>query len=92
MDWLKGQIKHNNSLSGLRHIEVIAYKQDSEGSSAFDELNDVGDAEEIGARLGIDFTMKDYLAEDVLRAIQQVLHYSKRSIDDPCPIRSYFIL
>ncbi len=52
-------------------------------SSAFDELNDVGDAEEIGDRLGIDFSMKDYLAEDVLRAIQQVLRYSKRNIDDP---------
>ena len=67
----------------MRNIEVIAYKHDSEGPSAFDELNDVGDAEEIGNRLGIDFSMKDYLADDVLRAIQQVLHYSKRSIDDP---------
>lgn len=83
VDWLKEQIKRSNSLSGLRDIEIIAYKYDTESSSAFDELNDVGDAEEIGNRLGIDFTMKDYLAEDILRAIQQVLHYSKRSIDNP---------
>ncbi len=31
VDWLKGQIKKNNSLSQLRNIEVIAYKHDSEG-------------------------------------------------------------
>lgn len=83
VDWLKGQINQNNSLTGLRNIEVIAYKAEMDGPSAFDVLNDIGDAEEIGTRLGIDFAMKDYLAEDVLLAIQQVLRYSKRSIDDP---------
>ncbi|SES25538.1 DNA phosphorothioation-dependent restriction protein DptH [Psychrobacillus sp. OK032] len=83
VDWLKGQIKRYRSLSGLRNIEVISYKYDEQGPSAFDELNGIGDAETIGNRLNIDFSMKDYLADDVLRAIQQVLHYSKRSIEAP---------
>ena len=83
VDWVKKQITLQNSLTGLRNIEIITYKHDSEAPSAFDELNDGADAEEIGALLGIDFSMKDYLADDILRAVQQVLHYSKRSIGDP---------
>lgn len=83
VEWLKKQITQQNSLAGLRNIEVITYNHESDGPSAFDELNGGGDAEEIGTLLGIDFSMKDYLADDVLRAIQQVLHYSKRSLKDP---------
>jgi len=82
IDWLKEQIKKERSLSGLRNIEVISYRYDLHGPSAFDELNGLGDAEAIGNRLDIDFSLKDYLADDVLRAIQQVLHYSKRSINE----------
>lgn len=80
--WLKKQIKETNSLSGLRPIEVVSYRQDFDGYSAFDELNDMGNAEEIANRLGIKFSMGDYLAEDILRTIQQVLRYSKRNITD----------
>lgn len=83
VDWLKGQVKRNNNLSGLRDIEIVAYNPDSQSASAFDELNGVGDAEEIGNQLNIDFSMKEYDGEDVLRAIQKVLHYSKRSMDEP---------
>jgi DNA phosphorothioation-dependent restriction protein DptH len=80
--WLKKQIKETNSLSELRPIEVVAYREDMDGYSAFDELNDMGNAEEIANRLGIKFSMGDYLAEDVLRTIQQVLRYSKRHISE----------
>lgn len=82
VDWLKKQIKETKNLSELRPIEVVAYKEDEDGYSAFDELNDMGNAEEIANRLGIKFSMEDYLAEDVLRTIQQVLRYSKRHISE----------
>ncbi|SFB98970.1 DNA phosphorothioation-dependent restriction protein DptH [Bacillus sp. OV322] len=82
VDWMKKQIKETNSLSELRPIEVVAYRQDMDGYSAFNELNDIGNAEEIANRLGIKFSMGDYLAEDVLRTIQQVLRYSKRHITE----------
>ncbi|MBY0099450.1 DNA phosphorothioation-dependent restriction protein DptH [Mesobacillus maritimus] len=82
VNWLKKQIKDTNSLSELRPIEVVAYRQDMDGYSAFDELNNMGNADEIANRLGIKLSMGDYLAEDVLRSIQQVLHYSKRHISE----------
>lgn len=82
VEWLKKHIKETNKLSELRPIEVVSYRQDMDGYSVFDELNDIGDAEEISNRLGINFSMGDYLAEDVLFTIQQVLRYSKRHISE----------
>lgn len=79
VNWLKKQIKKNNTLSGLRPIEIVAYRQDLDGYSAFDELNDIG---EIGHRLSINFSTGEYFAGDVLRTIQQALRYSKRHISD----------
>ncbi|MGQ0512885.1 hypothetical protein ACT453_01605, partial [Bacillus sp. D-CC] len=81
-EWLKKHIKETNRLSELRPIEVVSYRQDMDGYSAFDELNDMGNAEEISNRLGINFSIGDYLAEDVLCTIQQVLRYSKRHISE----------
>ncbi len=82
VSWLKKQIKETNKLSELRPIEVVSYRKDMNSYSAFDELNDVGNAEEIANRLGINFSMGDYLAEDILWAIQKVLRYSKRHISE----------
>ncbi|WP_158591822.1 DNA phosphorothioation-dependent restriction protein DptH [Oceanobacillus halophilus] len=83
VNWLKKQINQNNSLTRLRPIEVIAYRQDIDGFSALDALNDGSNVTEIEDQLGISFAMNDYLAEDVLRTIQQVLRYSKRHITEP---------
>ncbi len=83
VDWLKKQISKNNSLTRLRPIEVVAYRQDLDGFSAFDALNDGSNVTEIEEQLGISFAMNDYFAEDVLRTIQQVLRYSKRHITEP---------
>lgn len=82
VEWLKKHIKETNRLSELRPIEVVSYRQDMDGYSAFDELNDMGNAEEISNLLGINFSIGDYLAEDVLCTIQQVLRYSKRHISE----------
>ncbi|SIQ07690.1 DNA phosphorothioation-dependent restriction protein DptH [Bacillus cereus] len=82
VEWLKKHIKETNKLSELRPIEIVSYRQDMDGYSVFDELNDIGNAEEISNRLGINFSMGDYLAEDVLFTIQQVLRYSKRDISE----------
>lgn len=83
VNWYKKQIKNNNTLANLRPIQLVAYTQEMDGHSAFDVLNDGGNSTEIGNRLGINFSINDnYIAEDVLQAIQQVLHYSKRSINE----------
>lgn len=82
VEWLKKHIKETNKLSELRPIEIVSYRKDMDGYSVFDELNDIGNAEEISNRLGINFSMGDYLAEDVLFTIQQVLRYSKRDISE----------
>ena len=83
VNWLKKQINKNNSLTRLRPIEVVAYRQDLDGFSAFDALNDGSNVTEIEDQLGISFAMNDHFAEDVLRTIQQVLRYSKRHITEP---------
>lgn len=82
INWFKVEITKNNSLSNLRDIVVTSYNVSSNIKSAFDLMNEIEEPSILKDELGIDINIKDFYAEDVLRAIQSSLQYAKRDINE----------
>src|SRR5699024_10569391 len=80
--WIKSEIKQKNSLSGIRNIEITTYSHHTDKTSAFDIFNNASEASELKDRFNFNFDVKEIPENDVLRAIQSVLHYTKRNNDD----------
>lgn len=82
INWFKVEIMKNNSLSNLRDIVVTSYNINSNIKSAFDLMNEIEEPSILKDELGIDINIKDFYAEDILRAIQSSLQYAKRDINE----------
>src|SRR5699024_7104250 len=82
IEWIKQEMKKSNSLTGIRHVEITTYNNHSDRINAFDVLNNTSDVSELKEKMGLDFRVNDFLQDDVLRSIQNVLHYTKRDMHD----------
>jgi len=82
VEWLKKEIKRKNSLSGIRNVEITSYNDFADQINTFDLLNNASNVIELKERTGLTFAVNDFLEEDVLRSIQNSLHYTKRAIND----------
>lgn len=82
INWFKVEIIKNNTLSNLRDIVVTSYNSSSNVKSAFDLMNEMEDPAVLKNELGIDIGIKDFYSEDILRAIQTSLQYTKRDLSE----------
>lgn len=81
LEWTKDKIKQKRSLSGLRQIELSTHSDYVDKVSAFDVFNNTSTASELKALLGLDLRVNEFLEDDILSSIQNVLHYTKRDMD-----------
>lgn len=81
--WIKKEITLRQGFTNLRQIEISAYGNWANTTSSFDALNEITSAELLKQTIGIDFSMNNYEADDVLHATQKIVQYMKHNLDDP---------
>ncbi len=81
--WIKKQISIRQDFTNLRNIEISAYGNWGNTASSFDVLNEFTSADLLKEAVGIDFSMSDFEADDVLNASQKIIQYMKHNLDDP---------